>query len=65
MLTPEVIEVWIKRKRRNDNSIILDIGNYDGIRAISFSYNKSNKVISYDIFNRIPTNHKIYTKLLW
>lgn len=32
-----------------DNSTILDIGTRDGLSAISFSKNKLNKVVSYDI----------------
>jgi hypothetical protein len=45
-----------------NNSIILDIGTAHGRSAIAFSHNDSNKVISYDIYNQIPANHKIYTK---
>ena len=32
-----------------DNKIILDIGTRDGLSALAFSYNKNNKVISYDL----------------
>jgi hypothetical protein len=45
-----------------NNITILDIGTFDGRSAIALSYNETNKVISYDITNRIIPNHKIYTK---
>ena len=41
---------------------ILDIGTLDGRSAISLSHNETNNVISYDIGNNIPDNHKIYSK---
>lgn len=42
---------------------ILDIGTLEGRSAIALSYNKANKVLSYDIYNHINNDsHKIYTK---
>jgi hypothetical protein len=45
-----------------NNTIILDIGTFDGRSAVALSYNESNHVISYDIVNRITSGHKIYKK---
>lgn len=44
------------------DSVILDIGTLCGRSAIALSHNESNKVISYNIRNQIPKNHKIYEK---
>ena len=46
-----------------NNSIILDIGTWDGRSAVSLSHNETNKVISYNIVDEINNpQHKIYTK---
>ena len=46
-----------------NNITILDIGTLNGRSAISLSHNENNKVISYDIMDRIKNlDHKIYTK---
>jgi hypothetical protein len=46
-----------------NNITILDIGTLTGRSSIALSYNTSNKVISYDIYNHINNdNHPIYTK---
>ena len=46
-----------------NNTIILDIGTYNGRSAIALSHNDNNNVISYDITDNISNkNHQIYTK---
>jgi predicted O-methyltransferase YrrM len=45
-----------------NNTTILDIGTSDGRSAVALSYNTTNTVLSYDIVNRIPENHRIYSK---
>lgn len=46
-----------------NNMTILDIGTLTGRSAISLSYNKTNHVVSYDIYNQINNDkHKIYSK---
>ena len=46
-----------------NNITILDIGTFDGRSAVSLSHNQTNKVISYDIENKINNdNHIIYSK---
>ena len=42
-----------------NNCVILDIGTYYGTSAIALSHNSSNKIISYNIKNEIPLDHKI------
>jgi hypothetical protein len=46
-----------------NDTIILDIGTFNGRSAIALSYNETNHVISYNITDNINNdNHKIYTK---
>jgi len=45
------------------DTVILDIGTYNGRSAVALSHNMDNKVISYNISDQINnSNHKIYTK---
>lgn len=41
-----------------NNKTILDVGTRDGLSALSFSYNKKNKVISYDLIEQGASNIK-------
>jgi hypothetical protein len=43
-----------------NNCKILDIGTCFGTSAVSFCHNKTNHVISYDIVNKIPSDHDIH-----
>ena len=46
-----------------NNTVILDIGTFNGRSAVSLSHNESNKVISYNVVDDIKNpNHRIYTK---
>ena len=46
-----------------NNTTILDIGTFDGRSAVALSHNETNKVISYDIQDKInDKNHLIYFK---
>ena len=46
-----------------NDSIILDIGTFDGRSALALSHNERNKVISYDIVDGINNkDYKIYNK---
>jgi len=46
-----------------NDCIILDIGTFDGRSSVALSHNETNKVISYDIENKINNqNHPIYSK---
>lgn len=46
-----------------NNTVILDIGTFDGRSAVALSHNETNHVISYNIQDDIKiNNHKIYSK---
>ena len=46
-----------------NNTVILDIGTFDGRSAVALSHNPTNHVISYNIVDDIHNpNHVIYTK---
>ena len=46
-----------------NNTVILDIGTYNGRSAVALSHNENNKVISYNVLDDIQNpNHQIYTK---
>jgi len=46
-----------------NNTVILDLGTFNGRSAVSLSHNETNQVISYNITDDIrDLNHKIYTK---
>lgn len=41
-----------------DGSVIVDIGTYHGLSAVGASFNEKVRVITYDIFDHLPTSKK-------